>query len=155
MIRDGISRPRTGVKGAAGVASCLIQYSIYLTSFRCSEISAWTPCWYRLSCEGTWTDACSCQLGEPRLCLTGLSFARLYESVDVLLMETTRWLPTWVKLTYSSSYIVVSGLYSGEFSRLARSRLEPLTTDPDRHRAASARLGVLRARPPFVVRRCV
>ena len=42
----------------------------HLSAFvRCSEISAWTPCCYRLSCEGTWTDACSCQLGEPRLCL--------------------------------------------------------------------------------------
>jgi hypothetical protein len=38
-------------------------------------------------------------------------YARM-KSLDILLMETTRGLPTWVKLTYSSNCNVVSGLYT-------------------------------------------
>ena len=47
MITDSISPYCAGIEGATGVASCLIQYSIYLTSFRRREISTRLGAWSR------------------------------------------------------------------------------------------------------------
>ena len=107
MIGDGISPYCAGIEGATSVASCQIQYSIYFTSFRRREISIRPPCWYRFSCERTWTDTCSCQLRETRL--EGLCLIRSDQPFDGL-MCTGLGSPVWFQLTDSRDCIVLPGL---------------------------------------------
>ena len=106
MIKNGIPPQRAGIKGATSMASGLIHYSIYLTSFRCSEISTWTACWYRFSCERTWPNTCSCELCETRLCLTGLCLIRSDQPLDGL-MRARLGSPVWFKLPNSRNRIVL------------------------------------------------
>ena len=136
MIRDGISRRCAGIGGATSVASCLIQYSIYLTSFRRSKISAWTPCWYRLSRERTWPDTCPCELRETRLCLKGLCLIRSDQSLDGLMCTGLR-SPVWFKLTDSRDCIVLPGLRCRQADGLPALHLEPAVANSDGPASAS------------------